>query len=212
MARYSKGILGAFSGTVGTVVGSKWKGIEYMRSKSGKKNSTPTPAQEVHRAKFSLVGKFIQSMSGLFPVTFKDYANQMTGSNYVFSYTMENVVTGDYPDLKLDYNLALIAKGSLPNAEKPSAVKDGTGVIKFNWMDNSGSGFAKPNDKAIMVAYCEELNQCQFKLAGANRAAGTDSLNVPAFSGKQVHTWLAFISETGEDVATSIYTGVVTVD
>ncbi len=34
MGTISKGILGGFSGTVGTVIGGSWKGIEYMRSQS----------------------------------------------------------------------------------------------------------------------------------------------------------------------------------
>lgn len=32
MGTIKKGILGGFSGKVGTVVGSSWKGIAYMRS------------------------------------------------------------------------------------------------------------------------------------------------------------------------------------
>lgn len=32
MGTFSKGILGGFSGTVGTVIGGNWKGIQYMRS------------------------------------------------------------------------------------------------------------------------------------------------------------------------------------
>jgi hypothetical protein len=31
MAKISQGILGGFSGTVGTVVGGHWRGIDYMR-------------------------------------------------------------------------------------------------------------------------------------------------------------------------------------
>jgi hypothetical protein len=33
MEKISNGILGGFSGTAGTVVGGKWKGIDYMHSK-----------------------------------------------------------------------------------------------------------------------------------------------------------------------------------
>ena len=33
MGTFKKGILGGFNGTVGTVVGSNWKGITVMRSR-----------------------------------------------------------------------------------------------------------------------------------------------------------------------------------
>jgi hypothetical protein len=35
MAKYRKGVPGPFRGTVGTVVGSKWKGIDYKHGFSG---------------------------------------------------------------------------------------------------------------------------------------------------------------------------------
>jgi len=35
MGTIKKGILGGFSGKVGTVIGGVWKGIEYMRSIPG---------------------------------------------------------------------------------------------------------------------------------------------------------------------------------
>jgi hypothetical protein len=41
MGKISKGILGGFSGTVGTVVGGKWKGIDYMRSKPSIRKGAP---------------------------------------------------------------------------------------------------------------------------------------------------------------------------
>jgi hypothetical protein len=42
MAKFNKGILGGFSGTVGTVVGANWRGMDVMRSRPKKSGSTPT--------------------------------------------------------------------------------------------------------------------------------------------------------------------------
>jgi hypothetical protein len=47
--------------------------------------------------------------------------------------------------------------------------------------------------------------------AGADRSALTETLNLAAFSGKTVETYLGFISETGLNVAGSLYTGSVLV-
>ena len=211
MATYDKGILGPVNGTVGTVVGSSWKGIDYIRSKGGKRGSKSSAKQQAQMAKFSFVGKFIKSMTGLFRVTFKAYADKKTEHNYVFAYTIANALTGAYPAFALNYQRALVAQGSLPNGGNPAAVKDGPGQIKYSWTDNSGNGIAKSDDKAILVAYCEDLNQCEFKVPGADRQAGSDTLAVSLFSGKQVQTWLSFISENG-NIATSSFTGVVNVD
>jgi len=41
MGKIEKGILGGFSGKVGTVVGGNWRGIDYMRSKGKRSNTAP---------------------------------------------------------------------------------------------------------------------------------------------------------------------------
>jgi hypothetical protein len=210
MATYSKGILGGFSGTVGTVVGGSWKGIEYMRSKAQKRSFVPTEAQLVHRAKFSLVGKFIQSMAALLNFTLKDYANRMTGANYAFSYIMDSAVTGIYPAFKVNYPLAVLAKGSLPNAPDASSAAGDNGDISFGWANNSGNGSAAVTDKSILIAYCEDVNQCIYTLDGPVRSTAEAILQCPQFQGKKVQTWISFLSASGKEIATSIFTGEVT--
>ncbi len=211
MAKYHSGYLGPFDGKLGNAVGSRWKGINYMRSLGRRRKGTPSPKQQVQMARFSFVGTFIKSMTALFKVTFKDYASGQTEHNYVFSYTITNVLTGTYPNFGLNYSIALVAQGSLPNGGNPVASNGSQGEIRWNWTDNSGNGIAKAEDKAILVAYCEELNQCEFKLPGTMRQSTADAMQVLAFSGKQVQTWISFIADDG-NIATSIYTGAVNVN
>ena len=52
MGTVKKGILGDFSGKVGSVVGSNWKGIGYIRSLPKKVGNPRTLPQKSHRAKF----------------------------------------------------------------------------------------------------------------------------------------------------------------
>ena len=211
MGRISKGILGGFSGTVGTVVGGNWKGIDYMRSKAVSRTSGTSTAQEVHRAKFALATKFNRSMKDLLSISFRDFANKMTGTNSALSFTLKNAVVGIYPDLKIDYAQVLVARGNMPNALTPSSASTAAGVVSFSWTDNSGVGNAHPSDSTILVAYCESLNQTQYTIGGATRSSGSGTLKVPSFRGKEVQTWLAFIGHRGKEIATSVYTGAVTV-
>jgi len=211
MAKYNSGYLGPFGGKLGTAIGTTWKGINVLRARGRRRHTPPSPKQQIQMAKFSLVGKLIRSMAALFKVTFKDYAVGITEQNYAFHYMWNNVLTGTYPNLGFDYPRAIVAQGSITNVVNPSATNGGPGQISFNWIDNSGNGIAKAEDKTILVAYCEELNQCEFKLPGAKRQATTDSMVVVAFSGKQVHTWISVIADDG-NVATSIYTGALNVN
>ncbi|WP_291131895.1 DUF6266 family protein [Flavobacterium sp. UBA7682] len=55
MGTYNKGILGPFSGKVGTVVGANWRGKDIMRSLPKKTNRTPTETQLLKRQLFTTV-------------------------------------------------------------------------------------------------------------------------------------------------------------
>lgn len=69
MGKLQKGILGGFSGTVGTVVGSNWRGKDIIRSRPKSSGKAPTEAQLLQRLKFKLVIGFVtplQCSSGSF--------------------------------------------------------------------------------------------------------------------------------------------------
>lgn len=55
MAKLSSGILGGISGTVGNVVGGRWRGINYIRSKPTSVKNPNTEAQRTQRMRFRLV-------------------------------------------------------------------------------------------------------------------------------------------------------------
>ncbi len=211
MGTIVKGILGGFSGTIGTVIGGSWKGIDYMRSQPSKKSFNPTQNQLEQQAKFRLVIKFLGSMGGLVALGFGNIANQMTGQNSAMSYILKSAVTGVYPNYTILYPQVLISRGELPAALNPIAVAAAGGLINFSWTNNAGVGKAKATDLALLVVYCEDYNQCIYTTGSAARSAGTDSLNVSFFSGKTVQTYIGFISADGYDIASSIFTGQHTV-
>lgn len=210
MAKYKKGILGSFRGTVGTVVGSVWRGINYMRSIADSRKDSNTPAQAVLRAKFAKVTAFHKSMKDLLEIGYKESAIYMTGANSALAYTLKSAITGVYPNFTIAYNMVKVSNGSLPNAVAPATAPGAAGIINYTWTNNSGIGIAFDTDKSLLVAYCEELNQTVYA-CGAVRSAGTGTLNVPAFSGKPVQTWISFVSANNRNIATSLFTGQVNV-
>lgn len=210
MGTIQKGILGGFSGKVGSVVGGSWKGIDYMRSKANRRTITSSQKQKEQQMKFALIIKFLQPLSNLLAVSFKSYAVKMTGGNSAMSYNLRNAITGTYPDFTIDFTKVLVSRGDMPNAINPSVEAATGGIVNFAWTNNAGSGKAQNTDKSIVVAYCPDLDQSIFNL-GADRSEETTNLNLASFSGHAVETWLGFISESGKDVATSVFTGEVTV-
>jgi hypothetical protein len=211
MGKISKGILGGFAGTVGTVIGGNWKGIDYMRSKPAVRSGEPTPAQAAHRQRFTVVGAFIKAINEVLSIAYREYPSKMSANNHVFAHVAKNAIIGQYPNLGIDYAKVILASGKLLNAVNPTAAAGAAGEVRFEWTNNADSGIAKAGDRAMLIVYCEELKQCAFDVSGANRSQSNGVAAVAAFSGKTVHTWLTFISETGKDAATSVYTGSVLV-
>lgn len=206
MGRIEKGILGGFSGTVGTVVGGTWKGISYMRSKRNSTTTSFSPLQLDQQAKFSTTIKFLQPMTSLLSISFREYAVKMTGFNNAMSYTMKNAITGTYPTYEIDYATALVSRGDLPNAIAPAATATGDEVF-YTWTPNVGIGKAAATDKAILVVYCPARQQCIYTTIGADRSTGAATINVAPFNGEDVHTYIAFIAANGKDMSNSFYTG-----
>lgn len=205
------GILDEFSGTIGKVVGSNWKGVAYMRAKSNKRTNKQSEGQQEQRSKFAVVSKFTQSMSDLLTLGFKDQAVRMTGTNYATSQLLKTAIIGSSPDFDLDYSKVAVSEGKLPKAKTPTAAAgDKAGIIQFTWVDNTGKKEAKATDQCILVAYCPELSETEF-IIGAARNTGTGALDVADFAGKKVHTWISFMSVNGKLLSPSTYTGEVTV-
>jgi hypothetical protein len=210
MGTHKQGILGAFSGKVGTVIGSTWKGIWVMRGLTTAKRGKPNQAQLIQQAKFTMMVKFLQPLSSLVGQTYDTSPEEMSGFNKAFSDNIRNAVTGVYPALAIDYSKVILSKGSLNNVDTVSAASTAAGKLAFTWTDNSG-GTVLPTDKAFVAAYSADLNRWIFAQNSAARNAGTYSLDVTAFSGKAVQTYIGFLSADGQTVSNSLFTGQVNV-
>lgn len=206
MAQTPSGILGPVEGTVGTVTGASWKGIQYIRIRSRKRKGGSSAKQIDVQLRFSLIQNFLQTMAGLIKLTFKKYAVEMTELNAAMSYNFHNAITGKSPDYRMDFSKALVSRGELPNATAPAATVTGS-VIHFTWTDNSGDGDALPTDKAVLVAFSPNFNQTIYSAASFVRSSAAGTLDCTAFAGFPVETWIAFIAEDGLEASNSLFTG-----
>lgn len=211
MGLYRKGVLGPFSGKVGTVVGAVKDGKAIMRSLPLPSSAAPSQAQLEQRAKFGLVTHRMSAFTGFLRFGFRGYCSEDEAYYEAVSYGLDHAVTGTYPGYRLDFAQLLVARGKLPNALNPGASAAGSGDIKFTWTNNTGAGTAQATDKAMLVVYCPFNNQTVIVTAGAARSAQDQTLNVSQFEGQAVETWISFADVTGRHTATSIYTGNLTV-
>lgn len=212
MGTYNKGILGAFSGKVGPVVGATWRGKDVMRSLPKKGNRLATEFQQAQRSKFAMTTEFL---SGVQPVIKRYFGNDTglkTRRNQAMSYLMKEAIVFNDLNYEWDYTKVLISKGDLLGINN-GAVIAGTGQnLDFSWTDNSGQGEAQVTDKLVVVVYEPTSKATVYSLNAASRDDESATVQLPSFlSGLEVQVWATFVSSNDKLAATSIYLGAVMV-
>ena len=212
MAIIPQGITGPFIGKVGPVVGYVSRGKPIMRGLANvRKSRNPSLLQRQQHAKFSLMNKFLAPIIPFLNETKKTVDIDLTGYNKAFSYNVKNAIAGTFPDLIIDYSMVLLSRGDLPNVKSSQVESHSPGQIILQWTNNSGTGLARPDDKAFLAVYCPEINQWMCALNLTERSAGSHIFNAALFSGRTVQIYWGFISSDGKEVSDSLYAGAVPV-
>jgi hypothetical protein len=212
MGKILQGILGGVSGKVGNVIGSSWKGIEYIRIMPSSVANPQTDPQLTQRQKLSVAVAFVKTISEFCRTSFRAQSIKMSGYNACLSYNMRNAITGTYPNEAIDYPNALVAEGTLPSALNAVASSTIAGTVKFDWDDNSDEVGAAATDETLLVIHNPSQHQSVTIDKLAVRADTTQTVTVPSsFSGDLVHCYIAFIRADGSINSNSSFAGAVTV-
>lgn len=160
MARIKNGSNGAFSGKVGSVVGSNWRDIDYIRGISKRSSKTPTEKQSAVRRNFGMLAEFLGSLRVVIDEGFK---NQDTRK----ATAMNLAIQANYPvfeDLEADslpdYANVILSKGKLVG--KPAGCvlfSPEEGLMQIAWEMYGFSAIERGVDKATIVLYCPTLKE-----------------------------------------------------
>ena len=206
MGTIKKGILGGFSGKVGTVIGGAWKGIDYMRSIATSVSNPNTPAQQEHRAKFGTIVKFLHSVTSIIRIGFKNQAVKMSAFNAAMSANFKSAVIGTYPAFVIDFTKVLLSKGNLPGALNPVAVAAIAGAVNFTWDDNTWETDAMANDQTLLIVI-NPAKEAAVSVKGLiTRGVGAQTITLPnSYTGDEVQCYIAFTNANGSVISNSQY-------
>jgi hypothetical protein len=209
MGKIGKGILGGVSGKVANVVGASWKGIDYLRAKPQSVANPRTVLQVNQRTKFSLVLKFLQPNLSFVKLGFKNYAVKQSQFNSAMSYALNNAITGTtIDDFAIDYNLALLSRGTLSGALNPVFDLTTPGQVQFGWDDNSNEGSALPTDKAMVVVYNPLKGESVLITDGAVRTDLSQIATIPnSYVGDEILMFISFKNLAETQLSNSIFIG-----
>ena len=205
MGKIKQGILGGFSGKVGPVIGSSWKGKAVMKAQALSYNDRNSEQQQQQRMKFGLIGKFVSSIIGFVNVGFRKRAVGMTAPNAAVSCNIDTAITGTWPNYQLDYTLTLVSDGPVDLPYSPNATADGT-TLSLTWADNSGMGNAETGDKVMVLVYNPTKNQTIYNTSLAERNERNATLTLPtAWTGDTVNVWMAMVRPSSGDSSKSTF-------
>lgn len=204
MGEFKQGPWGELRGKLGNVVISKRNGKSIVQTKAIRTGKS-SPAQLNQQSKFTAAVDFYRPISDVVMVTFSK-AKASNGAALARGHFLQNAISGEAPNLVIDYSKIKIAKGTLPLPLNPSASNQGT-TINFTWEDNSIMSSAQATDRAVLVLHCPAMQGSIAIMDAAPRDNGTATVNAKVFAGQEVHTWLAFLRADKKKASDSIYVG-----
>jgi hypothetical protein len=212
MATYKKGILGSFSGSVGPVVGSSFRGKKLMRSKPEKSTKPPTPKQAMQRAKFAAVIQFLNPVKEVLNTYYGTPEGTKSRYDSAVSYHLTEVLFLVDDVWNIQYNRAMYAKGTLLPAENLQCSSTGNHALKLTWNDNAAQAGCKTSDQLMVVVFAPEAKEYAFFMNAATRSGIEVTLSLsPQWSGKNVHVYGFMAAENGKENSGSLYLGEVVV-
>nr|WP_321451501.1 DUF6266 family protein [uncultured Carboxylicivirga sp.] len=211
MGTYDKGILGAISGKVGTVIGSRWKGIRYLRSLAGPRKGTPSEAQLKQQAKFTLAVHFLQPIHPLIKIGYRTQTNKQSPYNAALSELLTSVIDGEYPEYQINFERFRISKGSMePPVDAQVSYVDNQ--LQFTWTNNTGKGDASAEDRALLLVLSENMWPI-FDIYSFIRSDSQGQLSLNEVNtGQKLYCFMAFAGDGDKkSVSNSSFVGIITI-
>lgn len=212
MARFLKGINGAYSGKVGNVIGSSWRSIDYVRSLPKKSNKAASTAQRAQRAKFKLVINLLTPISDVLNLGFSDVnRTSTTAFNIAVQQALLNAVNGTYPTFSINYENIQISKGSLSPVLDLEVDMTTAQRLTLRWSTEVNRFSAFADDAIIVLLY--HIDDQQFSIyEEAKRTDGILQISFPpTAAGKNITGWVFMGHRDGVKTSNSQFIGLQTI-
>jgi len=196
MGTIKSGILGGFSGKVGAVIGTSWKGISVMRSQAQSVANPRTTGQVENRDRFKSVFTFATSiLAGVIKPLNDRFAQGMSGYN-LFCSRNKNIFLSNGTFAPLAVVLSLGKLGVTPLLDE--VVESGLNE-DFLWNPAISGAYQAASDKAYLVV-CDADGVVIGQSAGVVlRSVGTIGVDFSReiIGGETISAHLAFLRADG---------------
>src|SRR5690242_17863304 len=206
MAKLTTGINGPIEGKVGTVIGSSFRGVPYIKAAHRKKPVTRTQEEAHNQSSFSKLHFWLQPLIPFLREGFRDYSETVFGFNAAKAINLKHAFKGDKTNKELDPSLIQVSDGDLPLPSYAYVEKSGNFTLQFTW-DPSTESFDAKRDQVMLLAYDDVSKKYRWVLMGQFRSAGADTLELEATPGCNYHVYMAFVAHDRSRRSKSVYLG-----
>ena len=210
MGTIRQGANGGFSGKAGSVVGSRWKDINYIKGLSKRRTGVASQLQLEAQAKFTTAITFLKPIKDLLNLTYASMrSGRAMGFNMALKHVIKSAIQGDYPDYSINYSAVNLAVGSLAIATGSVITEDNTSLlVTWDPEPNPHNGFA--DDRITVLIYDPETNIYKNGPSDLTRANGESVIVLrPEMAGKTLEVFYFFTSRDGKKLSPSYYAGSV---
>lgn len=209
MGVIEKGINGPFKGKAGSVVGSSWKKINYIKGLQRKMNvkRTPTPDQAIQQQRFKLLNGFLQPLSKFLNAGLKPFLAKATGVNAAFTLNYDHAFLGDGDDIRLNYEAMQFSHGSLCTAGVEKAWLENGNVV-VTWHTKTYGMGGEMDDVAKVLVYNPETHRFFTCEPDSTRQDGIAEVYLIDNSDKcatELHTWIFFVDKQQKRASPTVY-------
>ncbi|WP_342329529.1 DUF6266 family protein [Pedobacter sp. FW305-3-2-15-E-R2A2] len=206
MATIKNGILGGFTGKIGSVVGYRTYGEDRMRSVS-ERTAPATAAELKNRKQFKLVQDTLNCIKSLIKIGFKDYWTKTGGTRGAISYNKTHAVQVNGDDCLIDPERFKFSGGVLAGLNDTTVELERPDLLRFNW-STASSYSASPKDQVMLLAIDLEGKKACYESLGNFRGSGTDVLKLDHdLTGKEVAIYIAVVAKDRSKQSDSQYLG-----
>ena len=196
MAKLEQGILGPFRGTVGTVIGYRWRDRWCMRARPSHYNDRRSEAQLRQRGRFKAMIQFASPATPLLRIGLRAWAagHGLTEGNAFLRLNHEAFGSGS-----VDYARLQFSRGHLPAVRLTAGAVGADGVATVEWSKEGG----RNEDRVHLYVYCPAAGR-GLVAATVERGRRRARFLLPQqMACAEVHLWAVAENAAGEVSATA---------
>ena len=199
---------GRFIGKIGNVVYYMLNG-QYVSRTIGLQPKRKSKAQLANQHAMSVTMDFVRVVNDFIKVSlaFEAKGTTKNAHNLATSYVKTEALTGEYPNMRIDYSKVILSHGDVPVPVEVGVTK-AEGGVRIKWETTSDIHWTHENDSVMVLLYFPGKDR-SIPMFNAGRRKDAE-LFIPLhkdYANEPMEVYMCFRSADGTAISDSVYLG-----